>query len=115
MHTNILDIALVFGPTFLYSLLLCWLFSRLIPQATVIYSASVGMIVPLVFMYFEPYRYWVDVTTGILGMLAGSLLAFWLLQRRLRAKMRPVYVSPCTCSGFSCRGGSWGSCDNGGF
>jgi hypothetical protein len=115
MHINLTDLALTFGPVFAYSLLLCWLFSKLFPKPLIIIAANSGMLISFTRMYFEPGRYWLDVTIGIVAVVAGAAVALWLLQRRLGKQSRPVRVSSCRCPGFSCRGGSWGSCDSGGF
>jgi hypothetical protein len=116
MYINLTDLALLFGAVFAYSLLLCWFFSTLIPHRLVILGAVVGIGISFARLYWVNGYYWQDITVGLVAAIAGGMPALWMLQRRLRKRLRPVPVrSSCTCSGFSCRGGGWGGCDNGGF
>jgi hypothetical protein len=115
MYINLIDTSVMFGVMFAYTLLFCWYFSKLFPRPATVVGGGIGIMAPVVWMYFEPGRYWVEVTIAAVAVMAGAATALWLLNRRLRKQLRPVSVSSCRCSGFSCRGRSWGSCDNGGF
>jgi len=81
---NIYDMAFLALIGAVWTLFLSWVMTIVIPKRAMVVSATVGVVIATARLYFEPGPLTSDVTTTLVGVLAGGALMYYLLNRRLK-------------------------------